>query len=81
MHLRTDLEQQVMYYNSLNEDRQQNLAYDNQIVTQMLQQLQGMEQYFTKPQIQPISPESSGKVINANKITPNRDTPVLDKTQ
>ena len=47
--LRTDLEQQVMYFNSLDENRQQYLAYDNQIVTQMLQQLQGMEQYFTKP--------------------------------
>jgi len=79
--LRTDLEQQVMYYNSLDENRQQYLAYDNQIVQRMLQQLQGMEQYFSKPAIQPISPESSSKVINSNKITPNRDTHVLDKTQ
>jgi hypothetical protein len=70
-----------MYYNSLDENRQQYLAYDNQIVTQMLQQLQGMEQYFSKPALQPISPESSSKVINSNKITPNRDTQVHDKTQ
>jgi len=79
--LRADLEQQVMYYNSLDENRQQYLAYDNQIVTQMLQRLQAMEQFFSKPPIQPISPESSSKVINANKITPNRDTQVHDKTQ
>ena len=42
--LRKDLEQQVSYFNSLDENKQGSLAYENQIVQQLLQQLQGMEQ-------------------------------------
>ncbi len=44
--LRKDLEQQVTYFNSLDENKQASLAYENQIVNQLLQQLQQMEQYF-----------------------------------
>jgi predicted site-specific integrase-resolvase len=76
--LRTDLEQQIMYFNSLNENRQQYLAYDNQIVTQLLQQLQGMEQYFTKPLMNLPSPESTNKVITNTPALQN-DTQPHDK--
>ena len=78
--LRADLQQQVMYFNSLDENRQQYLAYDNQIVTQMLQQLQGMEQYFSKPPLQQPSPESAQKTIK-NLPVPKSDTQPHDKTQ
>jgi len=77
--LRTDLEQQIMYYNSLDENRQQFLSYDNQIAQQLLQGLQGMEQYFTKPP-RISSPESTGPVINTVPSI-KRDTQVHDKTQ
>lgn len=78
--LRADLQQQVMYFNSLDENRQQYLAYDNQIVTQMLQQLQGMEQYFSRPPVQQPSPESAQKTIK-NLPVPKKDTQRHDKTQ
>ncbi|MDE3184729.1 MAG: DUF2723 domain-containing protein [Bacteroidota bacterium] len=78
--LRTDLEQQVMYFSSLDENRQQYLAYDNQIVTQMLQQLQGMEQYFTKPPAETILPESANKTIK-NLPPPKTEKQPHDKTQ
>lgn len=78
--LRADLQQQVMYFNSLDENRQQYLAYDNQIVTQMLQQLQGMEQYFSRPPVQQPSPESVQKTIK-NLPVPKKDTQPHDKTQ
>ena len=76
--LRKDLEQQVTYFNSLDENKQGPLAYENQIVTQLLQQLQQMEQYFTKPL--PASPEGESPVIN-NMPKPLRDTQVHDKIQ
>ena len=82
--LRTDLEQQIMYFNSLDENRQAPLAYDNQVVQQLLQGIQAMEQYFTKPQIiDTASPESPNKTIE-NKVVlpkPKRDTQARDKTQ
>ena len=37
--LRKDLEQQVTYFNSLDENKQAPLAYENQIVQQLLQQV------------------------------------------
>jgi len=62
--LRTDLEQQIMYFNSLNDDRQAPLAYDNQMVQQLLQGIQGMEQYFNKPQL--IAPAENESTIIRN---------------
>lgn len=47
--LRTDLEQQVVYFNSLDENKQAPLTFENQIVQQLLQQLRQMEQYFKGP--------------------------------
>jgi hypothetical protein len=76
--LRTDLEQQIMYFNSLNDNQQQALAYENQIVQQLLQQIQGMEQYFLKP-VQTITPEKGSSIINMPP--PKKDTQVHDKTQ
>lgn len=76
--LRTDLEQQIMYFNSLDPDKQDNLAYENQAVQQLLQQLQGMEQYFAKPETI-ASPESTNKVIQIP--VPKADTQVRDRTK
>jgi hypothetical protein len=75
--LRTDLEQQIMYFNSLNDNQQANLAYENQLVQQTLQQVQSMEQYFTKP-AQVITPENQKPVINTIPKT-QQDTQVRDQ--
>jgi hypothetical protein len=66
-----------MYFNSLNENQQANLAYENQLVQQLLQQLQGMEQHFTKPE-QVISPENQKPVINTIPKS-KQDTQVKDQ--
>jgi hypothetical protein len=76
--LRKDLEQQITYFNSLDENKQAPLAYENQIVQQLLQQLQGMEQYFKSTQV--INPETKNPVIN-NIPTPKKEKPANDKTQ
>ena len=76
--LRKDLEQQVTYFNSLDDNKQAPLAYENQIVQQLLQQLQGMEQYFTAMPV--ANPETKNPVIN-NIPAPKREKPVNDKTQ
>jgi hypothetical protein len=76
--LRKDLEQQVIYFNSLDENKQVALAYENQIVQQLLQQLQGMEQYFKGPAT--LNPEIGNPVIN-NIPKPKREKQVNDKTQ
>ena len=61
--IRKDLEQEIAYFNSLDEDKQGALAYDNQRCMQLLQQLQQMQQYFTTPA--PIlNPEKQKSVIN-----------------
>ncbi len=72
------MEQQVTYFNSLDENKQQGLAYENQIVQQLLQQLQGMEQYFKSQQS--LNTELQNPVIkNLPKL--KKDTQVHDKTQ
>ncbi|HEY5405531.1 MAG TPA: DUF2723 domain-containing protein [Ginsengibacter sp.] len=76
--LRKDLEQQVTYFNSLDDNKQQSLAYENQIVQQLLQQLQGMDQYFKSNAA--INPETKTPVIN-NIPVPKKEKPVNDKTQ
>ncbi|MGH2566392.1 MAG: hypothetical protein ACRDE5_17875, partial [Ginsengibacter sp.] len=76
--LRKDLEQQVTYFNSLDDAKQAPLAYENQIVQQLLQQLQGMEQYFkNNPE---LNPETKNPVIN-NIPVPKKEKSVNDKTQ
>ncbi|MDQ6889917.1 MAG: DUF2723 domain-containing protein [Bacteroidota bacterium] len=77
--LRKDIEQQVTYFNSLSESKQGPLAYENQIVQQLLQQLQQMEQYFKNP-VPVINPEGGNPIIN-NMPKPRKDTQVHDKTQ
>lgn len=69
--LQKDLQQQITYFNSLNERQQQSLAYDNRVVTQILQQVIGMEQYM-KPN--PMDTEVMKPVINAPVDMP-KDTP------
>ncbi|MEP7251663.1 MAG: DUF2723 domain-containing protein [Ginsengibacter sp.] len=76
--LRKDLEQQVTYYNSLDENKQGSLAYENQIVNQLLQQLQQMEQFFKSPISR--NPEE-GAIINNSVPAPSHDTQVHDKPQ
>lgn len=76
--LRKDLEQQTTYFNSLDENKQIPLAYENQIVQQLLQQLQGMEQYFKNPAA--VNPETTNPVINSiPKLKTEKQ--VNDKTQ
>jgi hypothetical protein len=76
--LRKDLEQQVIYFNGLDENKQGSLAYENQIVQQLLQQLQGMEQYFKSPAA--LNPENVNPVIN-DIPKPKTEKQVNDKTQ
>ena len=76
--LRKDLEQQVLYFNNLDENKQASLAYDNQIVQQLLQQINGMEQYFINPR-PAFSTEKQNPVNNIP--VPRNDTQVHDKTQ
>ncbi len=90
--LRKDLEQQITYFNNLDENKQMALGYDNQIVQQLLQQINGMEQYFAKPQ-KPLSPERTRPVTNGpqadshalipadTQVQHQADTQVHDKTQ
>lgn len=54
-----------MYFNSLDDNRQAPLAYENQIVQQLLQGIQGMEQYFTKPHLMAPA-ENESTIINNN---------------
>ncbi|MEO9021929.1 MAG: DUF2723 domain-containing protein [Ginsengibacter sp.] len=76
--LRTDLEQQVMYYNSLDDSRQQFFTYDNQIAQELLQRINGMESFFKNPQ--PATPENGNSIIN-NVPEPKKEKPVHDATQ
>ena len=76
--LRKDLEQQVSYFNSLDENKQAPLAYENQIVQQLLQQVQGMEQYFRSNPV--ANPEIQNPVINKMAVPKNEKQP-NDKTQ
>lgn len=48
--LRKDLQQQIFYFNNLDANKQVSLEYDNQLVLQLLQQIDGMEQYFLHPE-------------------------------
>ena len=74
--LRKDLEQQIVYFNNLNANHQASLAYDNQIVQQLLQQVNGMEQYFTNPRAA-FSPEGANGPIDSSPA-PIQDTQVQD---
>lgn len=73
--LRKDLEQQILFFNSLDENKQGSLAYDNQVVQQLLQQIQSMESYF-KAADSLVNPETGKPIIN----TPGaiQDTQVHD---
>jgi hypothetical protein len=75
--LRKDLEQQIVYFNNLNANQQASLAYDNQIVQQLLQQVNGMEQYFTNPRAA-FSPEGANGPVDSSPA-PVQDTQVHDK--
>lgn len=60
--LRKDLEQQNAYFNSLNENKKGALEYDNQIVNQLLQQVNGMGEYFNSLK----TPERLEKAVNTD---------------
>jgi len=76
--LRKDLEQQNVYFNNLDENKQASLSYENQIVQQLLQQINGMEQFFKTPQ--PAISDTHTRIIN-NLPNPKKDTQVRDVTQ
>jgi len=76
--LRKDLEQQNVYFNNLDENKQASLSYENQIVQQLLQQINGMEQFFKTPQ--PAISDTHTRIIN-NLPNPKKDTQVRDATQ
>ena len=77
--VRKDLEQQVAYYNSLDEGKQATLSYENEIVQKLLQQLQQMDQYFKSPQ-SILNAENKGKISNASSVPDSniQDTSVAD---
>ncbi|MEO6220568.1 MAG: DUF2723 domain-containing protein [Ginsengibacter sp.] len=77
--LRKDLEQQGIYFNSLDENKQGPLAYENQIVQQLLQQLQQLDQYFNNP-VPVVKSGEENPIIN-NVPGPQKDTQVHDKIQ
>jgi hypothetical protein len=58
-----DLEQQIAYFNALDESKQGAIAQDNNRVMQLLQQLQQMQKYFTTPQ-PVLNPEAQKQIIN-----------------
>ncbi len=83
--IRKDLEQQITYFNSLDENKQGSLAYDNQIVQQLLQQVNSMEQYFKNPP-SVLSTENGSTIVNQPAVMDSlkklaKDTQVNDKTQ
>ena len=73
--LRKDLEQEIAYFNSLDEDKQGALVTDNQRCMQLLQQAQQMQQYFTAPKPL-LNPETQKPVIN--NLPPPKDTNKAD---
>ncbi|HUS03283.1 MAG TPA: DUF2723 domain-containing protein [Chitinophagaceae bacterium] len=79
--LRKDLEQEIAYFNALDEDKQGALVNDNQRTMQLLQQVQQMEQYFKTPQ--PVINPETGKPIVNNPDTNKKlqDTNKADKTK
>ena len=76
--LRKDLEQQVNYYNSLDENKMAALSRESDAVNSLLQQLQQMEQYFNNPQPPVINPEGAGSTIINNPGLRKKDTQVRD---
>ena len=75
--LRKDLEQQLNYYHSLDEDKMAALSRESEMVDNLLRQVQQMEQYFKAPQTPLINPESSRTIINTPAVT-IPDTQVID---
>ncbi len=77
--LRKDLEQQVNYYSSLDEDKMAALSRESDAVDGLLKQLQEMEQYFSMPQTAPaVNPEGGGKPLINNPQPRIKDTQVTD---
>ncbi|MDE3211666.1 MAG: hypothetical protein KGM98_00420, partial [Bacteroidota bacterium] len=76
--LRKDLEQQITYYNSLNDNQQAVLSQENQTVQQLLEQLNAMEAYFKSPALE--NPELKSPIINNPKVNVKQKMPT-DKTQ
>ncbi|MEP6617231.1 MAG: DUF2723 domain-containing protein [Ginsengibacter sp.] len=74
--LRKDLDQQVSFFNSLDEDKQGALAYENQLAVNMLKEIQQLEQYFKTP-LALANPEAVNPVINNSPKV--KDTQVHDK--
>ena len=75
--LRKDLEQQLNYYSSLDEDKMASLTREHEITDNLLKQVQQMEQYFKNPEPAIVNPESSGTILNKPSVI-KIDTQVID---
>ena len=78
--VRKDLEQQITYFNSLDEDKQAALSYENELVQKLLSQLAQMDQYFKSPQ-SILNTENKGKITNQPTLSDSniQDTNAVDK--
>lgn len=78
--VRKDLEQQIAYFNSLDEDKQAALSYENELVQKLLAQLQQMDQYFKSPQ-SILNAETKSKINNQPGIPDSnvQDTNAVEK--
>jgi hypothetical protein len=64
--IRTDLQQQMKFYNSLTGDKADNMQYEKQNAQQLISELDKLQQYFTIKQ--PGVPETGG-VLNKDTIS------------
>ncbi|MDB5191642.1 MAG: rane protein [Segetibacter sp.] len=71
--VRTDLQQQIKFYNSLQGNKAEWMAFDKRNAEELLNALQQMDQMFN---IQSASPEAGGQVI-----TPGAPAPRPDRTE
>ncbi len=74
--LRKDLDQQVAYYASLDEDKVITLSRESEIVNGLRKQLQSLEQYYNSPISDSANLEQNNPVINNPAVIP--DTQPID---
>jgi hypothetical protein len=75
--LRKDLEQQLNYYSSLDEDKMMALGRERDITDNLLKQVQQIDQMFTSMPSPVINPESSRTILNKPQLI-TKDTQVKD---
>jgi hypothetical protein len=75
--LRKDLEQQMNYYASLDENKMAALSRENDITDNLLKQVQQIDMLFKSPQPSVLNPESSRTILNKPSLA-KPDTQVKD---